>query len=140
VTKGNIKKGLRKVKWPGRFQIVSKKPLIIVDGAHNVSGVKSLKVTIKEEGIKTPLTVIFGAQKTKNVDAMIKELKPIARKIIVTQSSHPGAMPGKKLAQKIRHIGIRVRTGRDLSLRDIDETTIITGSIFLVADFLSICQ
>lgn len=124
VTNKNKKSGLRKVEWPGRFQIVSKKPFIIVDGAHNKAGILSLKGTIKEMKIKTPLTVIFGAQKTKDIDSMIKELRPIAKEIIVTQSSHPDAIPGIKI--------------RNLSLHDLESPILVCGSIFLVADFLRI--
>jgi len=125
VTKGAIRAGLKKVKWPGRFEIISSSHFpvpVIVDGAHNLAGIRALVVTIREQKIKTPLTVIFGAQKTKDVDAMIKELKPIAKEIIVTQSSHPGAMPGIKI--------------RDLRLHDLSSPILVCGSIFLVADFL----
>lgn len=121
-----IKKGLRKTRWPGRFQVISKKPLIIVDGAHNPAGIRALKVTIAEQKIKTPLNLIFGVQRSKDVDAMVKEISPIAKNVIVTQSSHPGAMPAGELAGKFRQP----------ALIDSRLPTVICGSIFLIADMI----
>ncbi|OGC05106.1 hypothetical protein A2276_04095 [candidate division WOR-1 bacterium RIFOXYA12_FULL_43_27] len=126
ISKSAIRKGIRKTKWLGRFQVISKKPLVIIDGAHNPAGIRALKVTIKEQGIKTPLNLIFGVQRGKDVDAMVKEISPIAKNVIVTQSSHPRAMPKKELAKKIKQPAV------------IDKRlpTVICGSLFLVADVL----
>ena len=124
VSKRIISSGLKKVSWPGRFQIIAKKPLVIVDGAHNPAGIKRLRVTI-EERFKHKFTVIFGCQKTKDSKKMIQTIKPIAHKLIITQSSH----------QQARRTGCSPKQ----ALRKWDGVSplLVTGSLFLVADFLS---
>lgn len=66
VSRKNIQDGLRKVLWPGRFQIIAEKPLIIVDGAHNPAGIKTLEVTICERFPGAKFTIIFGCQEILN--------------------------------------------------------------------------
>lgn len=126
VSKKEIKEGLRKVKWPGRFQIVSKKPLIIVDGAHNPAGIRVLRVTI-EEMFAEKFTVIFGCQKTKDYKKMLQTLRPIAKKIIITRSSHQQAAELKDACSFKQAFA---KWDRKMPL-------LITGSLFLAADALN---
>ncbi len=125
VSKSAIRRGLQEVDWPGRFQILSKKPLIIVDGAHNPAGMNALRVTI-EEMFPQKFAVIFGCQKDKDYKKMLKELNPITKETIFTRSSH-------KQAAKLRN---SVPLKKALSEWDRVAPLLITGSLFLVADAL----
>lgn len=127
VSRSAIKKGFQKAKWPGRFQIISKKPYMIVDGAHNPAGIKALNVTIQELFSKK-FTIIFGCQKDKDYRKMLKELKPIASRIIVTKSSH------KQAAKLKGYVSIEEAFAK----WDKKSPLLITGSLFLVADALKI--
>ncbi|MFH1826537.1 MAG: cyanophycin synthetase, partial [bacterium] len=82
--------GLAGADWPGRYQVLSSRPLVIVDGAHNPAGIKALVSTLKAN-YTNRFTIIFGCQKTKSGQEMIKLLKPISRHLIVTRSSHSQA-------------------------------------------------
>jgi len=73
-----IRKGLAKSFWPGRFHILKKKPLLILDGAHNVSALKVLLNTLKSKKVRNPIFV-FGVMEDK-------EIKPMAR--LVAQASN----------------------------------------------------
>jgi len=123
VTKTQLKNGLKKAEWPARFQIVSKKPLIIVDGAHNPAGAKVLAATLKKLYPRTKFTVIYGCQKTKDFKGCLKHLKPVIARLIKTRSSHPEASEGISLKQAFERW-------------DKKEPLLITGSLFLVADAL----
>lgn len=137
VSKKAVAKGLRRVNWPGRFQLVSKNPLIIVDGAHNPAGAKALRVTIQEM-FPGKFTVIFGCQETKDFKKMFQELKPITSKIIITQSSHKLAADPKLISKRLK-IGSDVTNSvkEALLLWDKRSPLLITGSLFVVADALN---
>jgi dihydrofolate synthase/folylpolyglutamate synthase len=123
VTRSQINKGLAKTVWPGRFQILSRKPLIILDGAHNPAGAKVLAAALKKLYPKTKFTVIYGCQKTKDYKKCLKNLTPVVKRLIKAKSSHPDAREGISLKQA-------------LALWDKKSPLLITGSLFLVADAL----
>ncbi|MDI6731949.1 MAG: folylpolyglutamate synthase/dihydrofolate synthase family protein [Candidatus Margulisbacteria bacterium] len=140
MTKAAIQKGLKNTKWPGRFQIPSRKPLIIIDGAHNPAGAKALRVTISQLYPGKRFTVIFGCQKTKQYPEMLRQLKPIADKIIITRSS-------SALAAKEEDVFFCARKDcpqalpthsfrRAYQLWDRKTSLLICGSLFLAADAL----
>ena len=78
-----IRRGLETTTLPGRMQIVSKKPWIIVDGAHTTESVRLLAKSW-EELFGTGGTLIFGAFEGKAIDTMAAHLAPLFRRVIVT--------------------------------------------------------
>ncbi|MFA4905310.1 MAG: folylpolyglutamate synthase/dihydrofolate synthase family protein [Candidatus Margulisiibacteriota bacterium] len=130
IDKSTIKKGLKKTKWPGRFQIVSRKPLIIVDGAHNGAGAKALIETINEQKIRRPLTFIVGMQDYKDAEAFLKVITPLADHLILAKSTHPQAAD-------LGTLSVREALKEAKKLKN---PIIITGSLFLVADALKVAR
>ncbi|MBN2057414.1 MAG: bifunctional folylpolyglutamate synthase/dihydrofolate synthase [Candidatus Saganbacteria bacterium] len=143
VTRAQIKRGLQKTQWPGRYQIISRKPLTIMDGAHNPAGIRALVRTIKDN-CPGKYTVIFGCQSVKDFKVMIKELKPVTGELIITRSSHPKAANPAKLVKAARALKQPVHVAHSLAeaLERADAATplLVTGSIFLVADFSKLLQ
>jgi dihydrofolate synthase/folylpolyglutamate synthase len=121
-----ILRGLKMVSWPGRFQVLSRKPLTIVDGAHNPAGIKVLVETLKQQFPGKKFTFIFGTQEDKDLASMLSLLRPLAKKIVITHSSHQNA------ANKD---SIKLADALKLS---VGEDRVITGSLFLVADVLNL--
>ncbi|MCI6272419.1 MAG: Mur ligase family protein [Erysipelotrichaceae bacterium] len=68
-----IKNAIKKSKWLGRFETLSKKPNIIIDGAHNVEGVMALINSYKK--LNKKIGIVFSALKDKEVEEMINLLK-----------------------------------------------------------------
>ena len=143
VTRTQIRKGLNLAHWPGRFQVISRKPLIILDGAHNPAGAKALNKTVKKLYPKQKLVMIFGCQKTKDYRKVLKELEPSVETLILARSSHHESMDPEQLADNIetKWKGPIATTGsaaQALKLWDGKHPLLITGSLFLVADILEI--
>lgn len=139
-----IQKGFSHVKWPGRFQILSRKPLLIIDSAHNKDSAKRLKETILEYLPKKKLTLIFGASEDKDIKGMFGELLPLADEAIMTQSIHPRAMDSGRLVDlaagypaKIKKI-VPIEKAIETALKKSrpDDIIIGTGSIFIAAAIL----
>lgn len=126
--KKTIIAGLKKAVWPGRFQVVSRNPLTILDGAHNPAGIRALVATLRREFPGKKFTFLFGAQQDKDVKTMLPWLRPLAEEVIVTRSSHHQSAPvifGKK-ATPLK-LALQRTKGVD---------RVICGSLFLVGDAL----
>ncbi|MFA5839398.1 MAG: folylpolyglutamate synthase/dihydrofolate synthase family protein [Candidatus Margulisiibacteriota bacterium] len=139
VTKRAIQRGLKNTLWPGRFQIIAKKPLVILDGAHNPAGAKTLKVTIDQLYNGQKFTLIFGCQRTKEYQKMLMLLKPIFGQLIVTRSTNAQAAEARKVYQWARKHFDKVYMTNSFSeafMQYSNASLIITGSLFLVADAL----
>ncbi len=92
-----IKSAILTASWAGRFEIVSKDPLIILDGAHNPPAMEKLIEEMKH--LPTPRIVVFSALKDKDYVTMLKLLQSVATEIIVTQFEYPRAALAHELAQ-----------------------------------------
>ncbi|WP_456431010.1 bifunctional folylpolyglutamate synthase/dihydrofolate synthase [Thermosulfuriphilus sp.] len=88
-----VKKGLERACWPGRFEIVENKGRrIILDGAHNLDGIRALKQEILAQGFSRDLVLLFGATDEggdKPYFKMLKVLAEIASKIVITVPQGP---------------------------------------------------
>jgi len=80
-----ILQGLRKVRWPGRLEIVNNAPLVILDGAHNPAAMKSLKKTLFDKFDFKKFILVLGIMEDKNIRKMIEEIVQVAHLIILTR-------------------------------------------------------
>ncbi|MFV0379859.1 MAG: bifunctional folylpolyglutamate synthase/dihydrofolate synthase [Anaerorhabdus sp.] len=83
ISEKQIKDGLKECFWLGRYEVVSDKPKVILDGAHNIDGIMALKESLKLE--RKPLTIIFASLKSKDADNMISELEAISDQLIICE-------------------------------------------------------
>lgn len=125
VSRSQIANGLRKVVWPARFQVIRRDPITIVDGAHNPSGVKVLLAALKKHYPRDRFTFIVGVQRDKDASAMLRQVKKVASRILLTRSSHRQAaiLPGE--------VKLKEALGQT-----VGEDRVIAGSLFLAADAL----
>ena len=69
-----IYNGIERTFFPSRFEILSRNPLIIFDGAHNISGITALKDTVKNLLSDKKIILFCGMLKGKNAEAALKEI------------------------------------------------------------------
>jgi len=139
-----IRQGLHKVDWPGRMQILSERPLLIADGAHNGDSAAKLVRSIKEYLTYEKSILILGTSADKNSATIIAELAPFFDVVITTISQHPRAADAKKLAAQFREFGIEavitetVSQALEKARSRASERDMIcaTGSLFLVAEVI----
>jgi dihydrofolate synthase/folylpolyglutamate synthase len=82
--KKKIIEGIEGVKWDGRLEVISRNPLIILDGAHNVEGALVLKKYIKDF-LSPPLILVFAMMRDKEIGKIAEILFPLAKKVILTR-------------------------------------------------------
>ncbi|MDD5086099.1 MAG: cyanophycin synthetase, partial [Candidatus Omnitrophica bacterium] len=139
-----IRRGLRKVSWPGRVHILKKNPLIVADGAHNGASMKALAETIQRLFPRRETIVIIGTSRGKELSDILREMarfEPL--KVIVTKSGHARALPAHELARAAKRYFDNVETRPSLksalvlarrARRGYSSLTLITGSLFLVGE------
>ncbi|MGQ9587078.1 MAG: bifunctional folylpolyglutamate synthase/dihydrofolate synthase [Thermoplasmata archaeon] len=91
VSDGEIRRGLRNAVWPGRLDVISTDPLIILDGSHNPDGVATTVRVLEGLGV-TPLTFVLGCMDDKDARGIVKALGPAAARIVVTQARYRRAL------------------------------------------------
>ncbi len=142
VTPAAAREGLATVVWPGRMEILSTDPLVIVDGAHNPYSTEVLRETLREWFPERHWVLIFGASTDKDIPGMLRALLPITDHLIVTRSDHPRSASPVELADIAASVGggaeiavnIRRAFQRALTVRKPDTGVLVTGSLFLVAE------
>ncbi len=102
-----IKEGLKKVKWPARFEVVSNDPLIICDGGHNPEGIESAvsstELYFKEEKLK----IVTGVMADKDHLYMAKCISRIADEVFCITPENPRALKGADYAEEFRRFGVK---------------------------------
>lgn len=92
-----IRDGLRKTAWPGRFERVATKPLIVLDGAHNVQGTEALAATVKRYYPGRTVHVLYAALADKQYDQMIAIIETVASDLTLTTFNYPRAASSDEL-------------------------------------------
>lgn len=134
--------GLRKVDWPGRLEMVSSSPRVILDGAHNPAGAFVLKESLKKEFQYRHLILLIGIMKDKDISSMIHLLAPLADHIILTQPSIERAAPPELLKKELGRNGKKAEIvgnfneaiERGLSVMKEEDLFCITGSLYTVGE------
>ncbi|MGD9393861.1 MAG: folylpolyglutamate synthase/dihydrofolate synthase family protein [Dehalococcoidia bacterium] len=142
ITAESIARGLAKIEWPGRFQVLRRDPPLVVDGAHNIDAARSLKKALKEYFDFNKAILVMGASDDKNIKGVIAELLPLFDRVIVTRSRHPRAMAPAPLAAEFARHGVKARIAEDvpaalsqaLSLAGEKDLVCLAGSLFIVGE------
>lgn len=135
-----ITSALAKVKCPARVEVISKYPLIILDTAHTVSSMKSLRESIKENFAFKRLIFVIGMSKDKDIDGILREITCVSDELILTRTSNPREADPKQLAiiarkyyrkepLVIEDIDEALREAKRIA--DKDDLVCITGSFYL---------
>ncbi len=93
-----IKKGVKKTHFPARMEVISQKPLVVLDGAHNPDGAESLAQMMKQYEGK--ITAIIGMCKDKNCEEVLKKTLPYCKRAIAVEvENFPRALKREELQQ-----------------------------------------
>lgn len=141
----NIKTGIKKAKLSGRFEIVSEKPLIIYDVAHNEDSFKALRDNLKvlPEDVNK-MYIIFGCSKDKDINYAVKNIFPLAQKVLLIKANNPRALDPLEIFKKAKShsnnliIASSMRNALEYALANMDykSVLIVFGSFYFYADLI----
>ncbi len=134
--------GLRMARWPGRLEILSRNPLLVVDGAHNVDSIQRMTRTLAEDLSFDRLVVVAGFSADKDIAGMMDELSSIADELVLTKSAHPRSADPEEVARKASGTKARISVIEDvpaalwfaLEESSPEDLICVTGSLFVVAE------
>src|SRR5262249_33621806 len=136
-------RGIAATRWPGRLEMISEQPEIIVDGAHNPSGARALVSYLKRFYAGRRITLIYGAMRDKAVAEMAGILFPAADTVIAAARRQERATRPETIRELGGRDDIRVAANVEEALRLVrgagpEEVIFVTGSLFLVAEARSL--
>lgn len=97
-----IVQGLARAKWPGRFQCLSKKPLIFIDGAHNPEGAAALRETVETYFPEQNKILVMGVFADKDYISILKEMSPLSKILISFTPQNARGLDSGRLATAAR--------------------------------------
>jgi len=145
VSKEAIGQGLANCSWRGRFEIVSRKPIIILDGAHNPSALKEILKAVNEIYPQKKITVVFSCLRSKDKAAMANILESFAERIIITRIDSERASEIEELRRVFKteiYERNNIKNAIILARRILkkDSLILVTGSIYLVSEALCVIE
>ena len=137
-----IRKALKNNHWPGRLEIVSARPRVILDGAHNLMAARVLSDYIKKELKEFQTTLVVGILDDKPYEKMLKSLVPVCAKVILTQPKINRALAPQKLSEIVKPINSNFEIIEDVARAvstaikncQSHEAICIAGSLYVVGE------
>ncbi len=137
-----VVEALAQVRWPGRFEIVSHNPLVVVDGAHNPHGMAGLVQTLRQKPWDSRRwRVVFGVFADKDGEEMLRIISAVAHSMVLTLvPGQRGRDPNSLKSLLPAHIPVRVERDPVAALQQErgslrpGEGVVVTGSLALLAE------
>lgn len=140
----DIRKALSTMRWPGRSEVVGRKPLVFLDGAHNPGAALMLRVFLEDRYPGKEWIVLNGFLKDKDHLGFLRTLAPLTAFSVITEPSAGRAQDGRKVWRDAwKKAGIPCGLQRDwrkalgVALREARKKRLpllVTGSLYLVGD------
>jgi dihydrofolate synthase / folylpolyglutamate synthase len=142
ITDNAIRRGLAEVSWPGRFDQVCERPLVILDCAHNELAVEALLQTIDLElGLTVRPRLVFGCLEDKQWQRMAEMLAPRMKSVLLTRAKPKRPLaPERMLPLFARWAPSRIvyepldAIGEAMAQSAPDDVVLVTGSVYLVGE------
>ncbi len=142
ITQKDILFGIENARIAARTQVVSKDPLVVIDGGHNPDGIEALCKNLKTIFSEKKVVAIIGMMSDKDVTASAEMLAPMCERIVTVTVDNPRSMSGEELCKLYSRYCSNVTYGNSLneifdktldSLKD-DEMLLICGSLYLASE------
>jgi dihydrofolate synthase / folylpolyglutamate synthase len=139
---GTVRAGFAAVTSPGRLEVVSRLPLVLLDGAHNPAGARALAAALLEEFVVDRRTLVVACLADKDIRGILEGLAPATGRLIVTTNRSPRAAPAERLRKEAEALGLHAEIAPDVATavaRAVDgaaetEAVVVTGSLSTVGE------
>ena len=137
-----VRAGFAAVTSPGRLEVVSRQPLVLLDGAHNPAGARALATALLEEFVVDRRTVVVACLVDKDIRGILEGLAPATGRLVVTTNRSPRAAPAERLRKEAEALGLVAEVAPDVPTavrQAVDgtgesEAVVVTGSLSTVGE------
>lgn len=138
----SVQRGFEQAKFPARFEVLSKKPVVILDGAHNPDGTAALAAAVRQYLPAQKIIAVMGMLEDKDVDTAVQNLSGLFTDVVTVTPNSDRAMQADDLAKRWNHAGTPAEPahGFDEALSKADQklkaadAVLICGSLYLAGD------
>lgn len=140
-----LREGLANAKWQGRFEILTRDPLMIFDGAHNPQGIAAAVSSIRHYFADKKVYVLTGVLRDKDYRVIARDIATVASHAFVMTPDNPRALPAKEYAEVLRDAGVQAEAfdslgsalmaARDAAKRD-DVPLLCLGSLYVYSSLI----
>lgn len=142
LTRDTIRNGFVQTRWPGRLEIVSNHPLVVLDGAHNLMAARNLAVYIRKNMKGKKVTLVLGILDDKPYTEMLRALLPTAHRVILTRAKIDRAFQPETLYNEAKKIHSRIKIVKTVweafryAIRTAgrDDAVCVAGSLYVVGE------
>jgi dihydrofolate synthase/folylpolyglutamate synthase len=140
VTEEQIRRGLAEVTWPGRLEVFSENPRIVLDGAHNPEAMRVLARVLPRTISYRKLLLVFGMMKDKNIRRTLAHIAPLADRIFFTRAEYDRSAEPERLSRLFDGAASEICSSVPLAIQRAVETAgpedliLVTGSLFIVGE------
>ena len=137
-----VRTGIASVSWPGRFELVARNPLFIVDGGHNPQCIEALVNNVRDYLNGRTLTVLTGVLADKDYSDMYADMAQYAACFVTVTPPNPRALEAKDLAAYLSRYGKPVQAAETVEagvalakeLAGPEGVVLAYGSLYMVGD------
>jgi dihydrofolate synthase/folylpolyglutamate synthase len=137
-----VYQGLSQVKWPARLEIIGENPLVVIDGAHNVHGMKALAAALTKYWPHKKIIAVLGMLADKEREKALTIILPHIAEAIIARPDSDRAGDWQILADLCAKHGVPARLFENIggacvfakSLAEPEDMILVTGSLYLVAE------
>lgn len=146
-----IRNGMEKARWNGRFTILRKNPYLVVDGAHNPDAAKKLQESLRMYFPDREFVFLMGVFRDKQYDAIAKRMAPMAKEIVAMETpDNPRALPAEKLGEVLKkyqspeHVHVAgsleeaLQLGEELAKKE--DVIVAFGSLSFIGDLTKLSE
>lgn len=109
VSEEALRRGLAQVRWPGRFEVLRRDPVFLLDGAHNAHGMTAAAESLGALFPRRKIVFVLGLLADKDVSAMLDALAPLAKQVFTLRPDSPRAMEAEALMSLLAERGVPAR-------------------------------
>ncbi|MFH1778975.1 MAG: folylpolyglutamate synthase/dihydrofolate synthase family protein [Candidatus Omnitrophota bacterium] len=144
ISSRDIANGIRNVNWPGRLQVVGKKPWIILDGAQNEASAGALKEAVTSIFPYKNLILVLGISSDKDIEGICAHLLAIASTVFFTRANTPRAASPQDLRKRFQSynkkttVTSNVEEAVELARQEASpqDLILVAGSLYVVGEAL----
>lgn len=140
-----IRAGLLAARWPARFEIISRDPLIIFDGAHNPEGIETAVASIKRYFGDRKVCILTGVMKDKDYNYIAGKFAEIADRAFTITPDNPRALPAEEYAKVLEGVGIKATSYSSVPAaledakkyaKETDTALLCLGSLYMYCEVI----
>ncbi|MBR4309327.1 MAG: bifunctional folylpolyglutamate synthase/dihydrofolate synthase [Oscillospiraceae bacterium] len=148
LSEDNVRQGLAKVAWPGRFELLRREPVFFADGGHNPQCMEALAENLRSYLPNRKLTALVGVMADKDYMDMFSLVAPYISRFITVTPDNPRALPATELAKALSVFDKPVTVCDDvvegvktaIATTAQDEAVVAFGSLYMLGTIREAAQ